>query len=113
MSGEGAHFSFLVHSPNVMKECASPPLLGMGRDPLQTRRFRCRLEGGDDQGLGCAAGNGSRCGCVIKLRWIVDGGSKALRVGAVWLWVRALATVIFRTFRLCLRSENAVDNART
>jgi len=57
-SGAGAHFSFLVHSPNVMKECAPPPLVGMGRDPLQTRRFRWLLEGGHDEGPGMLLATG-------------------------------------------------------
>jgi len=40
----------------------------------------------------------------------VGGGSQALRVSEARLPVRGLATVIFRTFRLCLRSENAVGD---
>ena len=40
MSGEAAHFSFLVHSPNVMKECASPPPDGVALDPLKPGALR-------------------------------------------------------------------------
>ncbi len=40
MSGAGAHFSFLVHSPNVMKECAPPPPDGIGLDPLKPGTLR-------------------------------------------------------------------------
>jgi len=35
VSGAAAHFSFLVHSPNVMKERASPPHGGFRLDPLK------------------------------------------------------------------------------
>jgi hypothetical protein len=48
---------------------------------------------------------------VLRWHW-VGRGSQAPRASGVLLRVRGLATVIFRTFRLCLRSENAVDNSR-
>jgi len=42
VSGAAAHFSFLVHSPNVMKECAPTPLQGHGwcLDPLKPGALR-------------------------------------------------------------------------
>jgi len=40
MGGAGAHFSFLVHSPNVMKECASTPPDGGRLDPLTPGALR-------------------------------------------------------------------------
>ena len=40
MSGACAHFSFLVHSPNVMKECAPTPLDDLGPEPLHTLGLR-------------------------------------------------------------------------
>ena len=40
MSGAAAHFSFLVHSPNVMKECAPPPPHGIVLDPLKPGALR-------------------------------------------------------------------------
>jgi|GEM_PF-2776579 len=35
VSGAAAHFSFLVHSPNVMKECTPTPPDGCRLDPLK------------------------------------------------------------------------------
>ena len=35
VSGAGAHFSFLVHSPNVIKECTPTPHGGFRLDPLK------------------------------------------------------------------------------
>ena len=40
VSGAAAHFSFLVHSPNVMKECAPPPPDGVALDPLKPGALR-------------------------------------------------------------------------
>jgi hypothetical protein len=40
VSGAAAHFSFLVHSPNVMKECPSKPPDGIGLDPLKPGALR-------------------------------------------------------------------------
>jgi hypothetical protein len=40
VSGAAAHFSFLVHSPNVMKECASTPPHGIGLGPLKPGALR-------------------------------------------------------------------------
>jgi hypothetical protein len=40
VSGAAAHFSFLVHSPNVMKECAPTPPDGIGLDPLKPGALR-------------------------------------------------------------------------
>jgi hypothetical protein len=40
VSGAGAHFSFLVQSPNVMKECAPPPPHDIGLDPLKPGALR-------------------------------------------------------------------------
>jgi hypothetical protein len=40
VSAAAAHFSFLVHSPNVMKECASPPPDGVTLDRLKPGALR-------------------------------------------------------------------------
>jgi len=40
VSGAAAHFSFLVHSPNVMKECTPTPPDGIGLDPLKPGALR-------------------------------------------------------------------------
>ncbi len=91
MSGAGAHFSFLVHSPNVMKECASPPLPGMGRDPLHPPRSRRLLEwwtkvSGAKQGLWRLTINRSEAGRVAgatKPRGALPASVRAAGVGSM------------------------------
>ena len=40
LSGAAAHFSFLVHSPNVMKECTPTPPDGRPLDTLKPGALR-------------------------------------------------------------------------